>query len=112
MPEDYKSREFRDKTHDAVDAFVGELDDGLKDEGRPALLRLVCLLMELHQLELIIPLFALTRDQRQFYVYAAEAVAKLFITENWLSPDRDLDPEPASSNQDGKRRERNADKKS
>lgn len=102
MPEDYKSPEFQAKAHDAVDAFAEELDNRLKGEGRPALLRLVCLLMQLHQLELIIPLLAKSDDQRHFYTYAADAVTKLFVAENWLTPDRDLDPEPASSKQDGK----------
>ncbi|KAH6983325.1 hypothetical protein BKA56DRAFT_583499 [Ilyonectria sp. MPI-CAGE-AT-0026] len=110
MPKDCKSREFRDKAHDAVDAFAVDLEKRLRDENRPALLKLACLLMVLHQIELTIPVLSQGHDQRQFYAYVSKAVTKLFIAENWLNPERDIDLDPASSD-DGKSPEKDSGKK-
>lgn len=110
MPKDRESRQFRDKASDAVDAFAVELEERLKDENRPALLKLVCLLMVLHQIELTIPLLSQGHDQRQFYAYVSGEVTKRFIAENWLNPPRHVDLDPASSD-DGKSPEKDPGKK-
>ncbi|KAH8706284.1 hypothetical protein BGZ61DRAFT_575876 [Ilyonectria robusta] len=110
MPYDYTSPQFKSKSEDAVDAFADELDEKLKGENFIQPLRLACLLLELHQLEVLIPVFALTRDQHQFYIYAAEAIKKLFISHNYLTLDCHIDLDPVSSD-DGKSPQKDSGKK-
>lgn len=110
MPKDSMSRQFQDKASDAVDAFAVDLEERLKKEERPALLKLACLLILLHQIELMIPVLTEGPDQRQFYAYVSEELTKLFIRENWLNAPRytDLD---LSSSDDGKSPEKDSGKK-